>query len=253
MNLTEHKKMITAIMQLPEILEPQIFRTSDSKIWRNHCKAFWHLIGLRIDYLQMIQAGYLPPDPLDYQELHPLQREYINLVSRWKFSILNLIIEGFEEIKTAANCKGRSFSFLNPRELFAEMCREMATSQLSNGVSQEINHGMTMKEVRSSRTELNAFYIDRDGSKKREILDEFQNSEWCVFWIFALWNYRDKHKFKDLWKKFLRMDGNLTRFIKKTKPCDGKKLLLLKWNCGNAINHLGQPALFADPSILNLS
>lgn len=243
----EHQEMILAIKCLPD--------NEDIKLWTLYQKPmlinqdnYWNNFAIRIDYLQKIQAGFLLEDPIDDEVLHPLQRELIDVESRYKFAILNLLIEGWETIKNTAIREGREFPFGNPRELFAQLCREEAKKEVGRITSREINQGPTLKELRIASTILISFYGGKfEPELQVRFLARFQEGSWCQFWVFAIWQERNKSKLRDHWKEFINTLKTRIHFLKETKHCNGAKLVAPKWSDGNvAYSDTGKPVQLPD-------
>ncbi len=116
--------------------------------------------------MQKIQSGFLPADPADDKALHPRQREQLDLYSRYKFALLDVLIRGWDIIKNAAICEGRPFPFANPRELFTQICRECANGSVEDMVSTGIDQAPTLNELRDSMTDSSAFFRKRLEERK---------------------------------------------------------------------------------------
>ncbi len=239
--LQEHRQMIFAIKQLPVC--PSIAQTDDQKNWLKHMQNFWVSMGLRLDYLQRKQLGFLPVDPIDNPGLPLGHREYLDLFSSHFFQMLQVIIKGFPFIKDAAIREGRNFNFNNPRDLFTEICRYCSKSVIEDAFSKDIDQGVELNQARASWTTMSKFYrgrLSKDYSGKsvcknepseEQILSDLKSSNWFWFWQFAVF----KHRFKELrepWKEFLKTYKNLNRFIHETQ---GTRLMMLKWHSGHAV------------------
>ncbi len=240
--LQEHRRMIFAIKQLP--ICPSIAQTDDQKNWLKHMQNFWVYMGLRLDYLQLKQLGFLPVDPIDDPNSHPRLREHLDLFSSYFFQMLQVVIKGFPFIKDAAIREGRNFNFDNPRDLFTEICRDCSKPVIEDAFSKGIDQGVELNQVRAVGTTMSKFYrgrLSKDYSGKsvcknelseEQILLDLKSGDWFCFWQFAVF----KHRFKELrepWKEFLKTQKNLNRFIHETNQ--GTRLMMLKWHSGHAV------------------
>ncbi len=238
----EHKQMLKALAGLPQ--HPFLWvGTPDQKAEIENQKKLWQWIAGRIDSLQRQQVGFDPLDPLDDPRLHPLQRQQINVNSRYRFAQLKLIIAGWDLIKDAAKKNDRNFPFNNPRELFTELCRQQATVDISDLVRDEGENGGIGK-VRDNYRIRAAFYRDRlEPKKTEELLEIHRNSEyWENFIIYAVWEKRNsgltrvEFKMRDCWKAFLAAHKDLTAFWCNKTAIDGCSFVLPKWRYGYALN-----------------
>lgn len=240
----EHERMIAAIMRLPDI-EVQLWETNQQEEIENK-RNFWRYIGMRIDYLQKVQAGFLLTDPLNDKELHPRQREYLDIFSRYKFAIFNVVIKGWSLIKDAAIREGRKFPFQNPRELFTEMCREFANDPVEDMTRTGVDPAPTLNAVRDLMTQLGKLCrrsLEED--KEKELLSLLRDSDWCLFWIFATQGYWFKKELRPEWQQFLDLHKNFTRFIKETKPREGTVLTKVRCHEGRTVHTNGKLAQFS--------
>ncbi len=252
--LQEHKQMISKFKQLP--ICPLTARTRDQKIWLKDRQTFWAWMRLRINYLQLKQLGFRPLDPIDDLNLHPRQREFLNLFSSYLFQMLQVIIKGFSFIEDAAIREGRNFCFDNGRELFTEICCSWDESGINDVFSEGIDQGSELNQIRAAWTTTSKFYrgrlskeytgksVCKNELKEEQILLDLKNSDWFGFWQFAIF----KHRFKELrepWKEFLKTHKNISRFINETKVQEDTTLGMLKWNSGHAVcSNTNSPAKF---------
>lgn len=248
--LQEHRQMIFAIKQLP--ICPSIAQTDDQKNWLKHTQNFWFYMGLRLNYLQLKQLGFLPLDPIDDPNLHPSLREQIDLFSSHFFQMLQVVIKGLPFIKDAAIREGRNFNFDDPRDLFTEICRDCSKSAVEDVFSKGIDQGVELNQARASWTTMSKFYrgrlskdylgksVCKNELSEEQILSDLKSSDW--FWQFAVF----KHQFKGLrepWKEFLKTYKNFNRFIHETQ---GTRLMMLKWHSGHAVySSTSRPLKFA--------
>lgn len=163
----EHKHMISVIGGLPDF---SLFLWTDpQKSTFENRKEYWHLIGQMIDYFQLKQDGFKPPNPLEEQQIHPGWKKFIKVISVYDFATLNLMIDQFETIKALAVKEGRNFSFNNARELFAQRCRELANSEVVEEIgARGVNNGFSMTKQREGMTELKTFFSGNLPSDKEE-------------------------------------------------------------------------------------
>lgn len=91
-------------------------------------RIFWSLVGRRIDYLQMLQLGFREKDVL--LEIDPKYRETVKAYSDYYFALLQVAIKDWLLIKDVARKQGRDFPFENPRELLAEIAKEVGSREM---------------------------------------------------------------------------------------------------------------------------
>lgn len=231
----EHKTMIAALKKLPDHTVPIHYWHQRQNLQEQ--KKMWMWVGNRIDYLQLVQFGLLPDDPCNDSRLHPAQSEHIALISSYFAAILNLLIgnhkakvSGFALVKEAAAREKKEFSFNDPRELFAQICREFANSPIGNEIASEEPGNLT--ELRSNFRQQSAFYRDKlTPEAAAAILEECRRSTyWNDFWIFAVWQKRDvdvrKKGLRSFWKEFLAAHKQLTKFVCDKKDKDGVRLVI---------------------------
>lgn len=236
----EHMQMLKALSGLPKC---PILWTKDQEAEIENQKKFWQWTAGLIDYLQQKQLGFEHPDPLDNPRLHPLQRQKIDVNSCYRFSQLNLIIVGWDLIKNAAKRNRRNFPFNNPRELFTELCRQQATVEISDVVSDEGENGGIGK-VRENYRVRAAFYRGRlEPEETKTLLEIYRNSEyWENFLIYAVWEKRNSglrranFQMRDCWKAFLAAHKELAAFWCNKTAIDNCQFVLPKWSCGYAIH-----------------
>ena len=253
----EHYQMIAAIKKLPDVSLAPILWNEFQGDYLKACQERWRRIGLRLDYLQKVQMGFRPPDPLEKGDLYPQHRQSLDVISRYKFAMLNLMNAGFDTIRDVARSESRNFPFHDPRELFTEMCSQEANS-IEKIANKEFEQNSTLNEDREYRVFLNAFYRDRlEPETSNQFLNELKTSPlWDYFCIYALWNLRYKTPLKRYWQDFLKSYKELIRLYSDTKYHDGAKLCKIKWNSGHAVvSETGKPAKYATnpQSLQNIS
>ena len=224
--------------------------TDEQKIELNYQRNVWKWISARIDYLQLIQAGYLPEDPLNDFRFDTAQRVQIDLASRFKFAQLNLIIAGWEWVKKEAIAQHRDFYFQNPRELFADFCRQEAEAGLGDCLSKDVNQGVSVQEIRKFWTDQSAFYRDRlPHQNEEQLLEIYRDSKfWDFLTIYSIWNYRHRPKefpkIHQAWKAYLKSHKDWASFWCGKKPVGGCRLTTLRWNFGHPVLPNGKKAIF---------
>ncbi len=241
-NFSEHQEMLKTLTKLPQYPILGVL-TPDRSIELENQKNFWQWTAGQIDYLQQIDWGLCPSDPLDDPRLHTLQRWQINTHSNYRFAQLKLIIAGWDLIKNKAAENHRCFSFNNPREVFTEFCRQQAEVDISDVFSDEGKDG-GIGAVRDNYRSRAAFYRDRlNKEETKELLEIHRNSKyWENFIIYAIWEKRysgmarGSFRMKECWKAFLAAHKDLTTFFCNKKAIDGCRLTLPKWCYGIAIN-----------------
>ncbi len=242
----DHRATVSAIKELPDL--SVLLWTNPQQMALENRKEYWRLIGRRIDYFQLKACGYNPPDPLEERELHSGWKEWIKTLSAYDFATLNLMINQFNAIKSAAIKDGRGFPFDSPRELFTERCRELANSEVVEEIgSNKANQGTALTKQRSGLAELDAFFKGRlDKAGKDKPLSEFRShKEWCVFWMFPVWQVRwgtqaarlepqAAKQFMYCWSGFLDAFWDVRQLIKKKSELAtaGATLLGAKWSFG---------------------
>jgi hypothetical protein len=237
----EHLKLISSISNLP--LNQVKPRDRDQRAMLRHHQNYWQWIGKRIDYFQYIKVGYTPPDPLDSNVLRPFQRSQLDVTSRYYLAILNLVIEAFPIIQEAALSEGRLDTFGNPRELFAQICRDNANGSIAEIQTKELNQGVGLKELRKILRKEDAFY--RDALPEPEVnlrLAELRQGDWSRFWIFAIWKHRhSSRELRKVWRDFKVAHRAICQFADKNDYSDGK-VTMIKFNAGRAFSsHSMQP------------
>ncbi|MBW4636016.1 MAG: hypothetical protein KME30_30275 [Iphinoe sp. HA4291-MV1] len=202
----------------------------------------WQLIGLKIDYFQKRDFGFILDNPLDTLDIHPWEREVINIISETRYRELQLTIAGWKIIKQTASDSGRKFTFNNPREFFAERCKQEILWTIRFLSYIENNPiGETLEEERKHYRFLNNFYRNRfPESETFSILESYKNSDsWQNFTICAIWKYRlNEKEIKDIWIKFLNVFKKESALIcnKDSLKKYGVRLSFLRWYEGKAIN-----------------
>jgi len=206
------KALTERILRFPPIslVSDKQLTLEQEDFWEQE-KRRWKIIGARIDYLQMEALGFILPDPLDGID-ESVFKIYFDLATRMQYQELQLMIAGWELIKDKAIAEGRDFPFRNPRELFAESCRQIAAYTVEPALSRGINQGDSAENIRKIYRDTNSFYRDSDRlDKKRQaqMMEEHKNSPyWREFLIYAIWEKKLDKKFNRgklslAWRNFL--------------------------------------------------
>ncbi len=243
----EHRDMILAIAEIPP--RTTKCKTKDQQTWVINENNFNRWIGLRLDYLQQKQLGFLPNDPLDHPFFDPRFKPWITVESEYWFALLQIAIEGWKLIKEAAIREKREFPFRNPRELIVEVFREKSLEYaLEKVFSTELGTGFTLNEIRQNFRESSKFLRGRlEANDEARELEACRSGRWREFCIFAIWEYRHRGKHKKVrqaWKNFLDAHKAKSAFLHSLpSPTDKEKLVSLKWNRGHAIGSVTDSAL----------
>lgn len=252
----EYKQLIYIFNNLPPIklVESRHDLTKEQN-WRwEQERIKWKIIGSKIDYLQRMEAGFIVKDPLADPIFDSAWRVYFNILTDRLFAELNLTIAGWEPIQDAANSNQRDFPFNNPRELFAESCKQESEFGTEFFLSTDINQGETLADIRDYYRFMNSFYRDRlEHQKQSRMLQAHQECDrWQRFVIYAVWNYRrdknfNKGKISMAWRNFLKAFKAESAMIcnKSFMKKYGVKFCTLKWNQGHPVyTNTNRPVLF---------
>jgi hypothetical protein len=217
-------------------------------------KIKWKIIGSRIDYLQKIQAGLIVKDPFSDPGFDLAYRDLFDVVTNRLFAELNLMIAGWEEIRDIALTNQRNFSFISPRELFAERCKQQAESLAKNFISNDISRYETLQSIRGNYRYVNKFYRNNlQESEHNKMLKTYSESDsWGRFAIYAVWDYRHNKKFNGgkisrAWINFLEAFKQESKFACKKNDLKkyGVKINTIKWCQGKPVyTSTNQPAGF---------
>ena len=218
----EHQQMIQIIMGLPEF--PVIVLWTDKqKQYLEGKQNFWQWCGLRIDYLQMVQCGFLPEDPKEWLSDRAL-KEWLQIYTDYLFGILQVVINGFAIIKQAALRAGLDFRFKNPRELFTEICKDFSSVQVAEATDKGVGVGSTLNETRDQQGVMNKLYRGTLSKEDRKAILEFLESSvaystWGAFWLYAILRDAEPRYLKnwDSWEKLSKAHKALYQFLKKDK------------------------------------
>lgn len=256
--LTDIKSLRLVLEELPPldlILLRQDLTFQQQWLWKNQ-ETLWKGIGMKIDYLQLKRMGFILEDPFDAPGFDPVSKVIMNRKANTSFAELNLMIAGWELIKEAALKNKKDFPFNNPRELFAEYCKQQAITATQDFLSTDINQGEPLTETRQYYRDLGALYRGRVGEKdvekeRRALLDFLNSNDWFRFSIYAIWGHQNCPKFnngelKRAWKEFLKAFKDESAMVcnKNFFQKYGVKLSQLKHNQGKPVHTDGRPAEF---------
>jgi hypothetical protein len=243
-----HRDLIRLIQSLPEFAIISLWTQKQYDFLQLE-KLFWQRLGKQIDYLQMLQLGFLPEDPsenIPQPELKPKVRVY----GKYLFSLLQVVINGFDYIKDAAKKDGRTFEFDDPRQLFSQICKELSQTPLSSATSRDINVGITLKKQRDTTRLAGKFFrltLDEENSSKI-CNDLISDGSWVAFSLAAIYEAVDKKYLKNWssWQQFEKSHRELRRFV------ENEKLVAIKWNAGHPIDSKsGKPVRFNQTLLKN--
>lgn len=242
---SEHKNLVSSLTGLPPVYLislRQCLTDDQSQQWKIH-QAFWQWVAVKIDYLQRESLGYILPDPFESPLLHPSQKAYYNIAANTLFAELNLMIAGWDLIKSAAFENQKEFVFANPRELCTEYCAKKSILSTQLFLSNGINQGETLGMIRESYQNVSAFYREKIKLQEESYtLQAYLNyGDWLEFTIYAIWKHRENKKFnqgklKQAWENYLRsFKSEFTMICQKDYfKKHNSRITTLKWTQGNA-------------------
>ena len=202
----------------------------------------------RVRYLIFKNAGYSFEDPVDNLPLVGHKKQ-IETISNLLFCQLNLISKAWDIVRQAAVLERREFNYNHPIELFFEMCNQMASADLSDPLSRDIDRGDSLTSSREYfRTEAK-FYRDRlESEQTKSILNEYKQSKyWWQFFLHSMWAYRYNPDIENTWKEFLKAHKQWVSFNCNKESIENARLLAFKWNHGRPVNpKTGQPIKFKE-------
>lgn len=252
----EYKQLIYTFNTLPPIklVESQHDLTPEQWQRWEYEKNKWKIIGSKIDYLQRMEAGFIVKDPLANPIFDSAWQVYLNILTDRLFAELKLTIAGWEQIRDQATANQRDFPFNNPRELFAESCKQESELGTKFFLSTGINQGQSLANIRDYYRSMNGFYGGRLEHQQSCMLQEHQECDhWQKFVIYAVWKHRhdknfNKGRISRAWKIFLKAFKAESVMIcnKSFMKEYGVKFCTIKWNQGHPVYAAtSQPALFA--------
>jgi hypothetical protein len=211
---------------------------------------FWELVGNRINYLQRLQLGYIPIDPL-VNINHDCTKNAVRIFSNFHFWQLQVIIFHFENVRSAACKRSRDSPFPDPRTLVAYICMEHAFSILAPCLSHNVNVGTPVKKTREAMSEALKFFR---GTLSPNLMDKWRENllnapAWSDFTIGAICEevgrkYLNKG---DYWKEFKAAYKDMYNMNK------NPELITMFWNNGYPVlASTRQPVNFVEVP-LNLS
>jgi hypothetical protein len=231
-SVDKHQELIKSISLLPEVSGMILWQVEQLKYIQEE-RDFWITLAYRIDYLQRVQIGFSLTDPIDYIE-EPILKIKLKVYSDFYFQSLQVIIDGFDVIKTYASKKERNFPFHHPRELLAAVCRQAAEFGVAEATSPDLNIGMTTTEVRKLVSDMGKFYR---GTLPEESIDKlcdwFEGDKddeeiWWGLTIAALYRVVGIQRLQkwNSWKNFLKAYKSYQRYL------NDKRTFTTRWNAG---------------------
>lgn len=241
-----HKDLIRVIQSLPEFAIVSLWTQKQYDFLQLE-RFFWQRLGKQIDYLQMLQLGFLPEDPSENLPCSELKLK-VKVFGKYLFSLLQVVIDGFSYIKSAAKKEGRNFEFESPRELFSQICKELSQIPISNATSRNIDVGITLKKQRDTTRLAGKFFRLTLGEEKSSKIcnDLIADGSWIGLSLAAIYEAVDKKYLKSWtsWQQFEKAHRELRRFV------ENEKLVAIKWNAGHPIDSKsGKPVRF-NPALL---
>lgn len=219
-----------------ELIAPRKLTKEQNQRWKSR-KNHWYLIGLYLDYLQLKQAGYNPSNPLYSCEINPAFKEVIKLSTRGFLAELNLMISGWDLIKKFATQKKREFPFENPREMLAERCKKLSILQSQASLSEEINQGITLTEVRNDWKNYKRLIhrkFKTSEEEKMALSHLLKSQDWLDFVICAVWEFNTKGEVRKAWNNFKEaFNKEAEMWLKKDYfKKHNLRLISIKWHHG---------------------
>lgn len=250
----EFNLMIQAIKKLPD-LSMFLPWTPKQCLFLMDKRARWIYVGERIDYCQKLQLGYRPPDPTP-KSIHPLLQKQVEVVGNYLFWMLQVVIEGFDDIRAFASHRKVEFPFENPRQLFAQICREFSSIEAFQITSRDIGVGETLAKIRSDQSLTGKFLrFSLPPEQESEICSSLERSGWYGLAIVAIHTRSRTYLKKSnnqrglTWKKFREAQKAMHQFCTSKPEGDGK-LCSVFWNSGHPVySKTGKPVTLP----LNLS
>jgi hypothetical protein len=247
----EHKKMIRAIQNLPEFPK-SFFPKTNAQVWAlMNQMAKWKYLGAKIDHLQKKQLGFLPAEPIP-KSLHPLLQEQLHVIAEYLFWLLQVLIEGFDDVKNFASQRQRNFPFTEPRELFVGICTEFSSMEIAPIVSDDVGVGETLTEVRVSQSLTGKFFrFSLTPEKEAQLCSSLEETGFYYGLAIAAIYSTSKTYLKKLtnkrgqtWKQFRNAHKAMNNFCNKQYKGDGS-LCTITWNAGHPVfSQNGKPVDF---------
>jgi len=211
--------------------------TKEQKEEIEYTKNLYGFALSRVKYLISKNIGYSDEDPINKLLLLG-HKNQIQTISDLLFSQLNLISKGWEIIEDSTISESKEFNFNHPVELFLEICNQMVNEDLAAPLSKGIYQGDNLTETRRYFRDEAKFYRDRlEEEEKEKKLDEYKNSEyWWHFFLYSIWEYKQKPKIKHTWKEFLKAHKKRVSFINCQKVSENISLTASYWHQGYPFN-----------------
>jgi len=232
----EHEELICTLKKLPEF--PVIMRwLPEQSSYLKNQRSFWRLLGARVDYLHQIRLGDRPKDPVN-EISNPTLKRKVEVYSNFHFWLLQVVIDGFDDIQKAATAEGKPFSFQNPKELFIEVCKEFSKVPVAEATSRDTGVGVSLGWIRSTQTLMGRIY--RGTLPQAEMEENLQflkeNAGWGGFTIASILSGSGAKYLRkpatpqgQNWKRFQEAHKDLVRFLKQND------IATLKWNAGHPV------------------
>lgn len=217
------KEMIMLIQVLPEICRLQV-STEHQKLFLYMIQTEWEWTGKQLDFLMKKQIGYRPVDPLDYfyswlfqgaeEEIVTAVKKKVQLKSNYLFAIFLVINEHWDTIRYQANHLDKTFSFIDPRCFFLEICKEMAQLEIADAFNLPSNSpsGASItsvrKDVATAGKILRGTHPDQPNETEKLLTSRF----WIDFAFGAIIKQSKYLKTSDTWKKLLKAQKERERW-----------------------------------------
>lgn len=228
-----HEAMLKVLTKIPDTKIETRLTPQQQIDWDTH-RVKWIWTMKRIDHLQMCQLGYLPGDPFDSVNwAHQKMRVMLSTHADFYFSILQILIRGFDCIGEAAVREGLDFWFDDPRELFSQICREDANYGIAHIF--DSNDDRTLSRTRTALSHESALFRGRlsGTEEERTALLALQSAGWSGFWLYAIWGNRFKKELIRDWQDFLENHKALCSFMsKKNFKAEAPQIVLPRWERG---------------------
>lgn len=223
----EHVNLVSSIRELPDTKAK--FHTKPQRQWLAHRRGHWQTIAALIDYKQAEDYGYKPILIGGFAALHPKQQEHFAAWANLYYCQLQLIITQFDYLESFAFRQGRKFPFSNPRQLFAEILREIANSEFTEQVCSTHPDNHSLSDIRKSLSHHIKFWRNTLSKQDGTDFTEFLKTSlwWSDWWVYPVWRswqesrLKPNPKFKYCFDRHLEALKILKKFIE--KPCSDKQ------------------------------
>lgn len=232
---------------LPEFSVIMLWLPEQSTYLKNQ-KNFWQRLGARVDYLQQLQLGFRPQDPINNIPDGTLRKK-VEVYSNFHFWLLQAVIDGFDDIQRAATVEEKFFPFGSPRELFIEICKEFSSVSVAQATSRDTGVGVSLGWIRGTQTLMGRIYRSTLSPTEMEQNLQFlkENAGWGGFAIASILSGSGAKYLKkpttpqgQTWKRFQEAHKDLLRFLKQND------VATLKWNVGHPVwSQSNAPVIFS--------